>query len=233
MSSELFYSPALVKIHREGKVQEIGLRHRGIEPRPFAWKAKILTIRPMALESFFARRLSSRVKSMQYIDSSIRVAHIVQKLRHLQSAPHLGGKFWALADRNAVFVMDFMPQSTRGYLSSFWLRTGRFIDWSLLGIKVFGAPLVFAPIDGPIHKRAPIAEQGYFLGYQWPAMLVLRISDGKVINVSRQKVRVYESAYIGPSLHWILPCPFLLWGSGVFVCLSCRLQIIGFWLILV
>ncbi len=57
---------------------------------------------------------------------------------------------------------------------------------------------MFAPIDGPIHKRAPIAEQGYFLGYQWPAMLVLRISDGKVINVSRQKVRVYESAYIGP-----------------------------------
>jgi hypothetical protein len=51
-------------------------------------------------------------------------------------------------------------------LSSFWLRTGRFIDWSPLGIKVFGAPLVFAPIDGPIHKRAPIAEQGYFLGYQ-------------------------------------------------------------------
>ncbi len=47
-------------------------------------------------------------------------------------------------------------------------------------------------------KRAPIAEQGYFLGYQWPAMLVLRISDGKVISVSRQKVRVYESAYIGP-----------------------------------
>ncbi len=29
-------------------------------------------------------------------------------------------------------------------------------------------------------------------------MLVLRKSDGKVISVSRQKVRVYESAYIGP-----------------------------------
>jgi hypothetical protein len=27
------------------------MRHRGIEPRPFAWKAKILTIRPMALGS--------------------------------------------------------------------------------------------------------------------------------------------------------------------------------------
>ncbi len=29
-------------------------------------------------------------------------------------------------------------------------------------------------------------------------MLVLRKSDGKVISVSRQKVWVYESAYIGP-----------------------------------
>ena len=33
------------------------LRHRGIEPRPFAWKAKILTIRPMALRKLFARRM--------------------------------------------------------------------------------------------------------------------------------------------------------------------------------
>ncbi len=61
------------------------------------------------------------------------------------------------------------------------------IDWTKLGIKVFGAPLVFAPIDGPIHKRAAINEEGYFLGYQWPAMLVLRKSDEKVISLSRQK----------------------------------------------
>ena len=83
-------------------------------------------------------------------------------------------------------------------MSSYYLRTGRQIDWTQLGLKVFGAPLVFAPIDGPIHKRAPINEEGYFLGYQWPAMLVLRKSDGKVISASRQKVRVYESAYTGP-----------------------------------
>ena len=116
----------------------------------------------------------------------------------LAGAPHLGKKFWALSDRNAVLVLDFMPQSTRHNLSSFYMRTGRQVDWSQLGLKVFGAPCIFAPIDGPIHKRAPITEEGYYLGYQWPAMLVLRRSDGKVISVSRQKVRVYESAYIGP-----------------------------------
>ena len=116
----------------------------------------------------------------------------------LAGAPHLGKKFWALSDRNAVLVLDFMPQSTRHNLSSFYMRTGRQVDWTQLGLKVFGAPCIFAPIDGPIHKRAPITEEGYYLGYQWPAMLVLRRSDGKVISVSRQKVRVYESAYIGP-----------------------------------
>jgi hypothetical protein len=116
----------------------------------------------------------------------------------LIGAPHLGKKFWALSDRNAVMVADFLPQSTRKNLSSYYMRTGRQIDWAHLMLKVFGAPLLFAPIDGPIHKRAPINEEGYYLGYQWPAMLVLRKSDGKVISVSRQKVRVYESAYIGP-----------------------------------
>ena len=82
----------------------------------------------------------------------------------LAGAPHLGKKFWALADRNAVLVLDFMPQSTRHNLSSFYLRTGRQVDWKQLGLKVFGAPCIFAPIDGPIHKRAPITEEGYYLG---------------------------------------------------------------------
>jgi hypothetical protein len=116
----------------------------------------------------------------------------------LIGAPHLGKKFWALADRHAVLVSDFLLQSTRKNVSSYYLRTGRQIDWNQLGLKVFGAPLVFAPIDGPIHKRAPINEEGYFIGYQWPAMLVLRKRDGKIISVSRQKVRIYESAYTGP-----------------------------------
>ncbi len=70
----------------------------------------------------------------------------------LAGAPHLGKKFWALSDKNANFVMDFMPQSTRNNLSAYYMRTGRQIDWKHLGLKVFGAPCIFAPIDGPIHK---------------------------------------------------------------------------------
>jgi len=58
-----------------------------------------------------------------------------------------------------------------------------------------GAPLVFSPIDGAIHKRAAITEQGHFMGIQWPAALVMRKSDKKIMSVSRKKIRVYESAY--------------------------------------
>ena len=50
----------------------------------------------------------------------------------LLGAPHLGKKFCALSDRNAVLVADFLPQSTRKNQSSYYLRTGRQIDWTQL-----------------------------------------------------------------------------------------------------
>ncbi len=66
-------------------------------------------------------------------------------------------------------------------------------DGPLIQLKVFEALILYADPDGPIHKRAPIAELGYYVGCQWPAILVKRLTDGKVIMVSRQKVRVHES----------------------------------------
>jgi hypothetical protein len=116
----------------------------------------------------------------------------------LANAPHLGPNCWALADRYTVYVMDFMPQQTRGNHCSFYLRTGRAVDWSLVHLKVFGAPLLFSPPDGPIHKRAPITEKGWFAGMQYPAVLVVRDRDKKIINVAKQKVRVHESCYTLP-----------------------------------
>ncbi len=72
------------------------------------------------------------------------------------------------------------------------------MDWDLIQLKVFGAPSLYTDPDGPIHKRAPTADQGFFVGYQWPAVMIKRKSDGKVILVSRQKVRVHEGLYINP-----------------------------------
>ena len=66
-------------------------------------------------------------------------------------------------------------------------------------LKIFGAPCQFAPITGAVHKRAELTEDGWFVCVQWPMALVLRKSDGKVLSVSRKKLRVYEGAYLARS----------------------------------
>jgi len=116
----------------------------------------------------------------------------------LAGAPHLDQKCWALSDKHSNYVCDFLPQSSRNNSCSFYLRTGRNVDWDLLQIKVFGAPALYSDPSGPIHKRAPITERGFYVGCQWPAVLIKREKDGKIIMVSRQKIRVHESAYIQP-----------------------------------
>ena len=50
-------------------------------------------------------------------------------------------------------------------------------------------------MSGPDHKRAPKTEWGYFVGVQWPMVLVLRIEDEKILSVSRHKVHCHEEAY--------------------------------------
>ena len=47
----------------------------------------------------------------------------------------------------------------------------------------------------PEHKRAKLVEWGWFVGIQWPMVLVVSVNDFKVRSVSRQKIRVYEGAY--------------------------------------
>lgn len=129
----------------------------------------------------------SRVKKIKQMSTALMVG-----------APHLSSDSWALADKYSVYVQDFLPQSTRNYHCPYYLRTGRKVPWSLLSIHPFGAPCIYAPIDGALHKRAPVAEEGFFCGIQWPAVLVRRKKDLKIISVSRKKVKVYESAYISP-----------------------------------
>ena len=51
-------------------------------------------------------------------------------------------------------------------------------------------------MDGPIHKRGEMNMEGHFMGIQWPAALIKRKSDGKILNVSRKKIHVYESSYL-------------------------------------
>ena len=103
---------------------------------------------------------------------------------------------WALCDKYAVYVHDFLPISTRNFHCPFYLRTGRAVPWKILAIHVMGAPCIYAPMDGPIHKRGEMNMEGHFMGIQWPAALIKRKSDGKILNVSRKKIHVYESSYL-------------------------------------
>jgi hypothetical protein len=140
---------------------------------------------------------SGTPQEMAFAESKVRTIKRMSTAM-LAGAPHLKPSCWALADKYAVYVSDFLPQQSRDNLSPYYLRTGRVVDWELLHIKVFGAPMVYALPDGPIHKRSAVTDEGWFVGIQWPGVFVQRKSDEKVLNIARQKVRVHESMYTVP-----------------------------------
>ena len=116
----------------------------------------------------------------------------------LIGAPHLPGWCWALADKHSCYVGRFLPQSTRQWKCSYFLNTKRAPVWRHLCLHVFGAPCRYAPMTGPVHKRAEMTEEGFFVGVQHPMVLILRKKDMKLISCSKKKFIVYESAYIVP-----------------------------------
>ena len=122
------------------------------------------------------------------------------------NAPHLPKWCWALADKYSVYVGRYLPQSTRKWMSSYFLNTGKVPHWRTLCLHVFGAPCKYADIDGPVHKRASMTEDGFFVGVQYPMALVLRKHDMKLISVSTKKIKVFESMYTIP-LDQKLPNP--------------------------
>lgn len=130
-----------------------------------------------------------------FAESGVRVIAEVSRALML-GAPHLPSNMWALADNYACWIRDVKPQRNLRGKSSFEIRHGRKPPHRELFIKIFGAPCNFAPIDGAVHKRAELTEDGWFVGVQWPMVLVLRKSDMKVINVSRKKCKVYEGHYV-------------------------------------
>jgi hypothetical protein len=116
----------------------------------------------------------------------------------LLGAPHLPAWAWALADKQSVYVGRFLPQSTRDWKCAYHLNTGKVPDWDYLCIHVFGAPCCYAAMDGPVHKRGALTEEGFFVGVQHPMVLILRKRDMKLLSVSKKKFIVYESLYTSP-----------------------------------
>ena len=136
-------------------------------------------------------------QEMAYAESMVRTVKR-RSTAMMQGAPHLGPEYWGLCDKYAVYLHDFLPISSRKFSCPYFLRTGKVVPWDILCIHNMGAPLVYAPMDGPVHKRGAMSEEGWYVGIQWPAALVKRKSDGKVLNVSRKKIHVYEASYLAP-----------------------------------
>jgi hypothetical protein len=113
-------------------------------------------------------------------------------------APHLPGWCWALADKHSVYVGRLLPQSTRGWKCSYYLNTLKAPDWRHMCVHVFGAPCLYSPMEGPVHKRADQTLEGFYVGIQHPMALVIRKSDMKLISVSKKKLVVHESCYVAP-----------------------------------
>ena len=137
-------------------------------------------------------------QELAFAESGVRnVGKISRSM--LLGAKHLPSWAWGLADGYATYVHDVLPQRRRGYKSPYELRNGKKPNLDLLFIKCFGAACQYAPMEGAEHNRGKISEWGWFLGMEWPFVLVGTKVDNwkdcKVLNCSRKKVKVYEGAY--------------------------------------
>ena len=133
-------------------------------------------------------------QEMAYAENAVKtIAAMSRSL--MAGAPHLKGFCWGLADLHAANVHHVMPQQSRNNMSPYEYKRKREPDLEVLFIHVFGCPVQYEPYGGALHKRAPKTEWGYYVGMQWPMVLVLRAEDWKVISVSRKKVLCHEEGY--------------------------------------
>jgi hypothetical protein len=138
-------------------------------------------------------------QEMSYAENAVKtIAAMSRSL--MAGAPHLKGFCWGLADLHAANVHHVMPQQSRNNMSPYEYKLKRKPDRDALFIHVFGCPVQYEPYGGALHKRAPKTEWGYYVGVQWPMVLVLREADWKVISVSRKKVLCHEERYAKSNL---------------------------------
>jgi hypothetical protein len=112
----------------------------------------------------------------------------------MAGAKHLPQTCWGLSDLWAGTLHGYLEQTKTG-VSPFEYRNKRKHDLDVFFVHVFGCHCQYAPITGVDHKRASKTEWGWFVGVQWPMVLILRPEDNKVISVSRHKVHCHEEAY--------------------------------------
>jgi len=133
-------------------------------------------------------------QELAYAESAVRTLGQMSRSQML-GAPHLPQFVWGMSDINAAWVHRTLPQKNKNWKSPFEITTGRVPDDDMLFIKVFGCPCQYEPAYGVEHKRAAKTEWGWFVGVQWPMVLILRPEDNKVLSISRKKVHCHEAMY--------------------------------------
>ena len=133
-------------------------------------------------------------QELAYAESAVRT--LGQMSRSLMlGAPHLPKMMWGLSDIQAAYVHMTIPQKGKGGKSPYEITTGRVPDKDILFIRVFGCPCQYEPANNVDHKRAAKTEWGWYVGVQWPMVLILRPYDLKVLSISRKKVHCHEEMY--------------------------------------
>jgi hypothetical protein len=128
---------------------------------------------------------------MAYAESAVRV--IGEMSRSLMAgAPHLDESCWGLADVQAAYVHNLMPQQSKENMSPYERKTFRAPDLDALFLRVFGCPAQYEPYGGALHKRGKKMEWGYFVGVQWPMALILRTEDGKLSLCQEKRFSVMK-----------------------------------------
>ena len=141
-------------------------------------------------------------QELAYAESAVRT--VGQMSRSLMlGAPHLPQFIWGMADLYAAYIHRALPQKAKGGKSPYQITTGRPPDDGVLFIHTFGCPCQYEPAYGVEHKRSAKTEWGWFVGIQWPMVLILRPEDHKVLSISRKKVHCHELMYarFDPELH--------------------------------
>jgi hypothetical protein len=121
---------------------------------------------------------------MAYAESAVRtIASMSRSL--MAGAPHLDN----------AYLHDKLPQPGHDNINPYEFKIRREPDPDTMFMSVFGCPVQYEPHGGALHKRGRKTECGYFVGVQWPMVLILRPEDGKVMSVSRKNVLCHEEIY--------------------------------------
>ena len=133
-------------------------------------------------------------QELAYAESAVRTLGQMSRAQMI-GAPHLPPMMWGLSDLYAAIVHSTIPQKGRNGKSPHERTTGRVPDREVMFIHVFGCPCQYEPANTVEHKRAAKTEWGWFVGLQWPMVLILRPFDYKILSISRKKVHCHEDMY--------------------------------------